>query len=103
MRSLGRLAYVEGQAALRGVDEDVVAVADCAVEDLCGERVLHQALDGALQWPRSVGAVVAGFEDGLARGSRQLDGDLAVGQQLLQVREAKFRSEEHTSELQSLR
>ena len=87
--SVSRLADTERQAGLRCVDEDVVAVADGAVEDLGGERVLDQALDGALERAGPVGAVVAGFEDGLARGGGELDGDLAVGQQLVEVGEAK--------------
>src|SRR5450631_1322324 len=84
------VADVEGQARLRCVDCDLVAVADAAIEDLSGERILDQALDGALERTGSVGAIVAGFEDGLARGRRQVDGDLAIGQQLLQVSEAEI-------------
>ena len=61
----------EGQRALASVNRNVVAVEDGAVEDLDRERVLDQALDGALERTGSVGAVVAGFEDRLARGGRQ--------------------------------
>ena len=46
----------------------MVGGADGAVEDLDGEGILDEALDGALQGACSVGAVVAGFEDELARG-----------------------------------
>ena len=53
--------------------------------------ILDEALDGALEGARSVGAVVAGFEDGLARGGREVDGDLAVGEQLVQVGEAEIK------------
>ena len=68
------------RAGFGGVDGDVVAVADGAVEDFDGEGVLDEALDGALEGAGTVGAVVAGFEDELARGGGEGEGDLAVGE-----------------------
>ena len=56
----------ESQGGFGGVDEDVVGGADGAVEDFDGEGVLYEALDGSLEGACSVGAVVAGFEDGFA-------------------------------------
>ena len=58
----------------------MVAVADGAVEDFDGEGVLDEALDGALEGARSVGAVVAGFEDGLARGGSEQEGEEDCGE-----------------------
>ena len=45
-------------------------------------RGLDEALDGALQGARSVGAVVAGFEDGLARGGSEQEGERRVAASL---------------------
>ena len=53
----------EGEGEFGGVNGDVVAMADGAVEDFDDERVLNEALDGALEGARSVGPVVAGFQD----------------------------------------
>jgi len=50
-------------AVFIGVDLDLVAVEDAAIEDAHGQGVLYEALDGALQRAGTVGAVVAGFED----------------------------------------
>ena len=60
-----------------------------ALQDAHGQRVLHQALDGALERPGAVGAVVAGLEDGFARGVGELERDSAVEQELAQVVEAQ--------------
>ena len=68
VRRVYEFADVEGEAALAGIDHNMVAMPHRAVEDLHGERVLHQPLDRALQRTRSIRAVVAGFEDRLARG-----------------------------------
>ena len=70
----------EGDRSLRvGVQRHVVAVQHGAVEDLHRQRVLHQALDGALERARSVGAVVAGLEDRRARRVGEFKRDVAVG------------------------
>jgi len=67
----------------------VVGGADGAVEDFGWRGVLDEALDGALQGARSVGAVVAGFEDEPARGGGEGEGDLAVGEHGGQLGEAE--------------
>ena len=87
--SVVRFGDGEGEGGFGGVDGDVVAVADGAVEDFDGEGVLDEALDGALEGAGSVGAVVAGFEDELARGGGEGEGDLAVGEHTGELGEAE--------------
>ena len=52
--------HLEAHLMLRqiGVDDDVVAVQYLAVEDLHGQRVLNQALDGTLERASAVGRIV---------------------------------------------
>ena len=72
-----------------GVDDDAIAVEDAAVEDAHGERVLHEALNGALERAGTVGAVVAGVEDGFFGGGGELECDFAVAQEFAEVVEAE--------------
>src|SRR3546814_7101698 len=112
---------------------DGVAVLHLAAEEQGRQRVLQRALDHPLQRPRPVDRIVAGLRQPGEGGVVQLDGDLAIRQQLAQPPEldiddalhlvaaepvedqdlveavqefrpevAADRSEEHTSELQSL-
>ena len=69
---------------LRTVSLIGLPVADLAGQDLLGQRVLHLLLDHALQGPRAVGRVVALVGEPRARRVVQLQGELAVGEQLLQ-------------------
>src|SRR5688572_8223925 len=47
------------------IDNDGFGVVELALQDVQRQRVLHQALDGALQRPRAVGRVVALLRDEL--------------------------------------
>ena len=62
----------------------VDAVGDLAGEDLVGERVLHLALDDALQRPRAVDRVVALLGEPGPRRLVEVERDLAVVEELLQ-------------------
>ena len=55
-------------------------------EDHLGERILHRFLDHALQRARAVGRVLALVGQPIARARIELDGDLAILEQLLQPR-----------------
>src|SRR5581483_11063494 len=70
-----------------GVHGDGITGQDLAVEYFHGERILDQALDGALQGPCPKLRVVAFAEEQLARPVRQLDFDLPIGQQALEMSE----------------
>src|SRR5271166_6256998 len=72
-------------ATLLHIHSDRVAVQHLAVEDLHGQRVLHQPLNRPLERTRTVVRVVALGEDQLLRLRRQLERDLAISQQPLQV------------------
>src|SRR5688572_1360551 len=54
---------VDQESAVAGIDGHGVALADPALEDHPGERVLQAALDGSLQRPRPVDRVVAGVRE----------------------------------------
>src|SRR5829696_6201292 len=69
------------------VDDDVVAGAELAAQELRRERVLDHALDGALQRPRAVDRIVAGVGDRLARGLAQLDREPALLEELAETAE----------------
>src|SRR5678816_3109636 len=62
---LGSLSYtfadLERQLArlLVHVDDDVVSVQDLSVQNLHGERILHQLLDRPFQRPRSESGIIA--------------------------------------------
>src|ERR1700743_1762821 len=71
------------------VDDHVISVQRLALEDLDREWVLNQALDRALQRPRTVDRIVTCFEDGLARCIGQLQRDATVGKQLAPVVQAQ--------------
>ena len=75
---------------LVGVDDDVVAVQHFAVENLHGQRILHQLLDRALQRARAEIRIVAFGEEQLFRGVGELERNLAVGQQAAHVFEPQL-------------
>ncbi len=84
LRPLGREpddGAVDQELALAGIDLDGRAVAHRAVEDQACERVLERPLDGALQGPGAIDRIVAGVgEPGLGL-VRELELDLALGEE----------------------
>src|ERR1700744_748238 len=82
--SLAAFDY-EVQRALIRVDPDVVAVQHAAIEDSHRQRVLHEALDRALQRTRAIRFVVAGLEDRLACRVAERQRNPAVNQHFLQA------------------
>src|SRR5262245_14640698 len=78
------LALLERQGLAVAVDDHVIAGFELAGEHLGGERILNEALDGALEWSGAIGGIVPGVGDGLSGGLGELDGDLAAGEQLAQ-------------------
>src|SRR5262249_8004535 len=63
------------------IDHNVVSVQDFAIQNLQRERILYQFLDRALQRPGTEVRVVALSEQQILRRIRQLDRNLAIGQQ----------------------
>ena len=59
VRRRGELDLAERDAPAVGVDERPVAFAELAFEHADGQRIEHEALDGALQRPRAVRRIVA--------------------------------------------
>ena len=68
----------------------MVAMQHSPIEDLDRQLVLHHPLDGPLQRPRSIGAVIPGFEDRPPRLWRHLERNLTVGQESRQLGEPKL-------------
>ena len=68
---------VEGQALaiLGAADFDGVAIVDVAAQEVFGERVFHEAFDGAAHRARAVGGVVALRDDDLAGFRREFERD----------------------------
>src|SRR5262249_7333788 len=81
-------AAIHGKAHLAlgdvGINDHVVAVEYFAFQDLERQRILDKPLDGPLQWPGAVGSIVAFQKQQLFCSRRELDGDLAISQQLAQ-------------------
>ncbi len=75
---------------LVGVDDDVIAVEDLAVEDLHRQRILHQLLDRALQRACAEVRVVALGEQQFFGCVGQLERNLAVGKQAANVFQAQI-------------
>ena len=75
---------------LVGVDDDVIAVQDFAVENLQRQRILHQLLDRALQRTRAEVRVVALREQKIFGCVRQLERNLAIGEQAANVFQAQL-------------
>src|SRR5512143_4378401 len=73
----------ERRPLLRTVHLDGVPFAVLALQHRHGERVLEQALDGALERPGPVHGVVALGRDQRLRRRRDLQGELAVPHELL--------------------
>ena len=67
------------------ISDHMVAVQNAALQNLQRQRVLNQALDGAFQRTRAVGPIIAFEEQQLFGCRRELDGDLAIGQQFAQI------------------
>src|SRR5579872_2977787 len=84
--------YFEGHLAglLVGVDDDMIAVKDLAIEDLHRQRILHQLLDRALQRTRTKVRIVALREEQVFGRVRELERDLAIGQQPPHIFEAQL-------------
>ncbi len=82
-----RLGGREGHGALLHIriDRERVAGNHFAVEQLHGERVLDEPLDGALQRPRSELRIVALAEEQFVSFLRQRDLDLALGEEPAEV------------------
>ena len=78
------------------------AVRDLAGQDLVGQRVLHLALDDALQRPRAVDRVVALVGQPGARRLVEVERDLAILEQLLQPRELDVDDLRHVAPLQAV-
>src|SRR6266568_9678125 len=68
-------------------DHDVVARLELAPQDLLRQRILDEALDGALERAGAVDGIVPGVRDGLSRRLGELDGELAVLEELPQPAE----------------
>src|SRR5215472_8046652 len=79
-----------GILAAVAFDADVIARQHLAFENLEGQRILNQPLNGPSQRPRAEGRIVTFLEQQFAGFRRQLQGDLAVGQELLHALEEKF-------------
>src|SRR5579884_3647859 len=79
--AFARALHFEGEPVFLpvGVDHDMIAVQHFAVENLHGQRILHQPLDCALQRTRAIHAVISFPEDQLLRGGGYFDRDSAVG------------------------
>src|SRR3954467_11315232 len=75
---------IENELTVRGVDPDVVAGRELALEQCQRELVDQLALDHALEWARAVSGVVAEVADQLLRIVGQLDLDAALGDALAQ-------------------
>src|SRR5207302_6057122 len=75
----------EAQLVLAGhcVGNDGVTVREMAIQELERERVLHQPLNGALEWSRAERRIVTLLGNQVSRGGRQLQCDAPVGKQLL--------------------
>src|SRR5690242_4161128 len=56
-----------------------------AVEDLLGERILHRLHDGALQRTRAERRLVADVDEAHLRRFRELEAELAIGDELLEA------------------
>src|SRR5258708_34324917 len=86
------LADFEGHlsGALVGVDDDVVAVDHFAVQNLERQRILNQLLDGALQGTGAKVRVVSLSEEQFFGGIRELERNLAVGQQTADIFQAQL-------------
>src|SRR6185437_16659456 len=72
-----------------GVEQHLIAVHYFAIENFDGERILNQPLNGALQRASSVGTIVAGQKQLTLPRLGHLDGNAAVGQHTIQVRDAQ--------------
>jgi murein DD-endopeptidase MepM/ murein hydrolase activator NlpD len=83
LRCLRELA-VERQPQLVAGDIDFLAVLDLPGKDHLGKRILHRFLDHALERTCSIGRVPAFFGQPVACARIELDGDLAIVEQLLQ-------------------
>src|SRR5690348_2675854 len=68
-----------------GAHLDGFAGLNLALQDFERQRVLDEALDGALERTRSELRIVAALKEQLACRRRELDNDLAVSQQSAQV------------------
>src|SRR5690606_39662342 len=81
-RRLGAPEHQRGCAGLP-VDDYRVADAEPALQDLERERILHEPLDRTLERPCTERRVVALLRDELAGGRRDLQRDLAAGEETL--------------------
>ena len=77
----------EAERVAVGLDDDRVALAEAAGQDVDGQRVLDHPLDGALERPGAVDGVVAALGEQRAGGFGQRQADLALGEALAQVAE----------------
>src|SRR3984893_476096 len=86
------LAYLELHLAgfLVGIDDDVIAVKNLAVENLECQRILHQFLDGAFQGTRAEVRIIALREQQVFGRIRQLQRNLAVSEQSTDVFQPQF-------------
>src|SRR3546814_4045137 len=82
----------EHQRAVALVDLDRLTVLDLALQDQVGERVLQIFLYRALQRPRAIDGIIADAAEPWARGVRQVEPDLAGGEQFLDARDLDRKS-----------
>src|SRR5438270_11029354 len=77
-------ARQEEELVVAGGDAHPGTVGDLAGEDLVGKRILHLALDDALQGPCAVGRIIAPRGQPAPCLSVEVERDLAVVEELLQ-------------------
>jgi len=82
-----RTLNVEVQLTLLGIniDHHVIAMQDFAVQNLHGQRILHQSLDRSLQRSSAVRSVLSFLEDQLLCRWSELNRDSAIRQHLAQI------------------
>jgi len=75
----------EFQAALVGINHDMVSGQHFGMEELQGQRILHLPLEGTSQWPRPAVQIEGLGRQQILGGIRKLQTDFAVAQQTTQV------------------
>src|SRR5256885_2837726 len=60
------------------INANVVAWQYLSLENLHCQRILNETLDGAPQWPRAIGRVIALAHEQLLGGRAQFQGDLSL-------------------------
>src|SRR5262249_30985145 len=84
-RRLALIELGEGELAVLDADADAVARHELALQDPLRQRALDLLLDGALQRPRPIHRIEAGFPQEVARRVIERQLHVALGQALAQV------------------